>query len=251
MSLSAIAPVRPQASSSRLLARLPKALCLRLAPDLRHVLLEAGRVLMESGPGRDEATCDGHVYFLRSGTVSVRYTTMDGETGEILSIGNEGMVGVSPLTGTAHAATRVVVQSGGDALAMRAEVMEREFRLGGPFQDMVLRHTRWLLAQLTQVAICNRHHTIEKQLCRWMLLGFERQGGGILRVTHEAVANLLGVHREGVTEAVSRLQGAGAISYGRGWIRLDDREALELHACECSRLLHEDYHRLCEGPAFA
>lgn len=207
---------------------------------------------MESGHGNGKADVGGdEVYFPRSGTVSVRYITERGETGEILSVGNEGMVGVSLLTGAPKANTRVVVQSSGDALVMRAAVVEREFRNGGPFQNMVLLHARWLLSQLTQTAICNRHHTIERQLCRWLLLGFDRQGGGILYVTHEAVANLLGIRREGVTEATRRLQDAGAISCGRGWIRLEDREALEGLSCECSRLLHADYRELCDGPNFA
>lgn len=213
--------------------------------------LATGQVLMGTG-GAAGAGHAHKVYFVRSGLVSVQYTTGNGDTGEILNVGHEGMVGVGTLTGAPHATTRIVVQASGEAMTMRSDVMEREFRRGGPFQSMVLRHTRWLLAQLTQNATCNRHHTIEKQLCRWMLLGFDRQGGGgILRITHEALANLLGVRREGVTEAARRLRMLGAISYGRGWIQLRDREALETLACECFQLLHADYTRLCHGPEFA
>jgi len=250
--LFAIPPPLSHPPLSRLLERLPRSLSGRLATELRQVPLDVGRVLLQSGPGRTEAIGHGQVYFLRSGTVSVRYTTEDGETGEILSVGNEGMVGLGVLMGAPQATTRVVVQAEGEALVMRAEVMEREFRRGGPFQSMVLCHTRWLMAQLTRNAICNRHHTIERQLCRWILLGFDRQGGaGILRITHEALAHVLGVRREGVTEAARRLRGQGAISYGRGWIRMEDRQALEGRACECFRLLHADYQGLCHGPEFA
>jgi CRP-like cAMP-binding protein len=223
---------------SCLLDRLPGELCTRLAPELLLMPLPVGKVLLESGNGN-------HVYFIRSGIVSVLYVTANGETGEILTIGNEGMVGMSMLTGSPTVTTRAVVQAPGEAFALRAEVMEREFRRGGPFQTMILRHTQWLMAQMAQAAICNRHHSIEKQLCRWLLLAFDRlDGGRDMRITHEAMANLLGVRREGVTEAAGRLQDAGAISYGRGSIRLEDRAALERRACECFELLHRDYLQL-------
>ena len=233
---------------SCLLDRLPADLCTRLAPELQHVELPVGKVLAESAGGGGG---NGHLHFIRSGIVSVLYVTSEGDTGEIVSLGNEGMVGMALLTGHSTVTTRAVVQAPGEAFALRAEVMEREFRRGGAFQSMVLGHTRWLLAQLSQVAICNRHHSIEKQLCRWLLLGFDRQGGrGELRITHEALANLLGVRREGITEAAGRLQEAGAISYSRGCIRMEDRHALERRACECFDVLHQDYLQLCQGPAF-
>lgn len=234
---------------SCLLDRLPADICTRLAPELQLVELPSGKVLMEHPDGRPPG--GGHVYFIRSGLVSVLYVTAEGDSGEVFSIGNEGMVGITALTGSPSLTTRAVVQAPGEAFAMRTEVMEREFHRGGPFQTMILRHTRWLFAQMARTAICNRHHSIEQQLCRWLLLGFDRQGGcGELRITHEALANILGVRREGVTEAAGRLQDAGAISYGRGCIRLEDRPALAARACECFELLERDYLQLCGGPRF-
>ena len=233
-----------------LLDRLPAETCTRLADDLQHVELPVGKVLMDTRAATPAAPSN-HVYFPRSGIVSVMYVTAEGESGEILNIGNEGMVGLGSLIGTPPAVHRAVVQAPGEAFVLRAEVVEREFRKGGPFQTMVLRNTRWLLAQTAQVAICARHHSIEKQLCRWLLLGFDRQGDrGELRITHEALANLLGVRREGVTEAAGRLQDTGAISYSRGCIRLEDPDALEQRACECYEVLHKDYQSLCKGPPF-
>lgn len=229
---------------SGLLDRLPGDVCTRLAPDLQLVELPVGKVLMERGESPT-------VYFPRSGIVSVLYVTPAGDAGELASIGNEGMVGSSLVFGHPAVGTRAVVQAPGEALAMRADVLEREFRLCGPFHTMVLQHARWLMAQLAQVAICTRHHSIEKQVVRWLLLGFDRQGGGgELRITQEALANLLGVRREGVTEAAGRLQEAGAISYSRGCIRMEDRKGLEKRSCECYPILHRDYLALCRGPAF-
>ena len=241
----AITPPMAWTPRSCLLDRLPGNLCTRLAPELQHVDLPVGKLLMESG-------CGHQVFFIRSGIVSLLYLTAAGESGEIASLGNEGMVGMSLLTGDSTVKVRAVVQAPGEAFAVRAEVVAREFTQPGAFQSMLLWHTRWLLAQLAQVAICSRHHPIEKQLCRWLLLGFDRQGGcGQLRITHEALANLLGVRREGITEAAGRLQDAGAISYGRGCIRLENRGMLEQLACECYSVLHRDYRDLCHGPVFA
>lgn len=232
---------------SCLLDRLPGDVCTRLAPELQLVDLPVGKVLFDTGATGGAS----HVYFVRSGIVSVLYVTANGETGEIVTIGNEGMVGFSVLTGSPTATSRAVVQAPGEAFCMRADIVEREFRRGGAFQSMVLRHAQWLLAQMAQGTICNRHHSIEKQLCRWLLLGFDRLGGGgELRITHEALAHLLGVRREGITEAAGRLQDAGAISYGRGCIRLEDRAALEQRACECFQVLHRDYLQLCGGAPF-
>ena len=231
---------------SCLLDRLPSDLCTQLAPELQLVELPVGKTLVDAGNGTG-----GQVYFVRSGIVSVLYVTADGDSGEIATIGNEGMLGLRLLTGSPGVHTRAVVQASGEAFAMRAEVMEREFRRGGPFQAMVLRHIQWVLSQMAQAAICNRHHSIEKQLCRWLLLGFDRLGGNDdLRITQEALANLLGVRREGVTEAAGRLQEAGAISYSRGCIHLEDRAALEQRACECYAVLHGNYRQLCDGGTF-
>jgi CRP-like cAMP-binding protein len=234
---------------SCLLDRLPGDVCTRLAPHLQLVELPVGKVLMESGPGN--ASPCSHAYFLRSGIVSLMYATDNGDTGEIVTLGHEGLLGVALLTGRSSMTTRAVVQSPGEAFALRADVMEQEFRRGGPFQTMVLRHTQWLMAQMAQAAICNRHHSIEKQVCRWLLLAFTRLGArDQLRITHESLANLLGVRREGITEAAGRLQEAGAISYARGSIRLEDRASLERRACECFGLLYRDYMALCAAVPF-
>lgn len=236
---------------SSLLDRLPPATCTRLAPELAQVDLPVGKMLVDLSQEPGNGASNGMVYFLRSGIVSVLYGTADGNSGELVSIGNEGMVGHNVLFGGLNLNCRAVVQAPGEAFAMRVEAFERESARAGPFRQMVLEHTRWLMAQLGQSAICSRHHAIERQLARWLLLGFDRQGGtGELRITHEALANLLGVRREGVTEAAGRLQDSGAISYSRGCIRLELREALEQRACECFEALHREYRQLRCGPVF-
>ena len=230
-------------ASGCLLDRLPEAVRLRLMPELQAVELPAGRVLHEN------RGVPGHLHFIRSGFASITYVTARGETGEIASIGNEGIVGVSVLVGEGLATgTRVVMQAPGAGYALRAEIAQREFRHEPAFRAMVMRHVRWLLHQMAQTAICSRHHTIERQLVRWLLLGFDRTGDAPLMATHEMLASLLGVRREGVTEAARRLQDAGTISYSRGCIRLERREALEQRACECYGLLRAQHASLCAIP---
>jgi CRP-like cAMP-binding protein len=224
-----------------LLDCLPEATRTRLSPELQRVELPAGRVLQENG------VVPGQVHFLHSGFASMTYVTANGETGEIASIGNEGLVGVALLVGDGMATgTHAVMQAPGSAYALRAEVAQREFRNDPAFQAMVMRHVKWLLSQIAQAAICSRHHPIERQLARWLLLGFDRTRDAPLLVTHETLASLLGVRREGVTEAARRLQDAGAISYSRGCIRLEQRDALEQRACECYGLLHRQYLALAQ-----
>jgi CRP-like cAMP-binding protein len=221
---------------------LPDPLRLRLLPELQRIDVPGGRVLQEAN------TVPSHVHFIRRGVVSVTYVTSNGETGEIASIGTEGIVGVSALLGEGVATgTRAIMRTpGGEAWALRAEVAVREFRQEPAFQAMVMRHVRWIFSQLAQAAICSRHHPIERQLVRWLLLGFDRTGDAPLLVTHETLASLLGVRREGVTEAARRLQDAGAISYSRGCIRLEQRDALEQRACECYGLLRRRYAALAQ-----
>jgi CRP-like cAMP-binding protein len=222
-----------------LLDCLPDPVRLRLLPELQRVELPAGRVLQEI------RSVPSHLHFIRSGFVSMTYVTANGETGEVASIGNEGMVGVAALLGDDFSTgSRAVVRTPGDAYALRADVAAREFRREPAFQHMVMRHVRWMFSQLAQATICSRHHPIERQLSRWLLLGFDRTGDAPLLVTHETLASLLGVRREGVTEAARRLQDAGAISYSRGCIRLEDRVALEQRTCECYALLHRQYASL-------
>jgi CRP-like cAMP-binding protein len=214
---------------------LPKAVRTRLSPELQPVELPAGRVLQES------RIAPAHVLFLRSGFASVTYVTSQGESGELATIGNEGLVGVSLLYDGMVDGMRVTMQAPGSGWMLRAEVAQREFRAEPSFQAMVMRDVKWLLGQIAQTAICSRHHTIERQLARWLLLGFDRIRDGTLLVTHEALAALLGVRREGVTEAAQRLQEAGAIRYSRGSIQLESRKTLEQRACECYGVLHRQY----------
>ena len=230
------APWKPQ---NQLLENLPEDLCERLRPHLQLVELPKDKVLYEGG------ALQSQVYFVRSGIVSLQYVTASGDTGEIAMVGQEGMVGVALMVDSSAAPSRAVVQVPGEALALKAEIVDHEFRRGGPFQVMMLRYTQMLLSQMAQAAICSRHHSIEKQLARWLLLGFDRiPRDEELRVTHEAIANLLGVRREGITEAAGRLQEAELISYGRGRIRLLDRKRLEAHSCECYRMVRNEYARL-------
>lgn len=232
-----------------LLDCLPAPVRVRLLPDLQRVSLPAGRVLQEIH------VVPSHVYFITDGFLSLTYVTANGDTGEVASAGNEGLVGLAAFLGEGTMSEmRAVVRTPGTAHALRAEVAAREFRREPAFQAMVMRHMHWTLAQLAQAAICSRHHPIERQLARWLLLGFDRMRDEPLLVTHETLASLLGVRREGVTEAARRLQDAGAISYSRGCIRLEDRAALEQRACECYGRLHRQYAALVQcavshGPA--
>lgn len=232
---------REPAAFGCLLDCLPDAARLRLLPELQRIELPAGRVLQEN------LIVPGHLHFPCSGFASITYVTANGETGEIASIGNEGVVGVAALVGDGEpTGTRAVMQAPGSAYALRAEAAQREFRREPAFQAMVMRHVRWLLGQVAQTAICSRHHPIERQLVRWLLLGFDRTRNEPLLVTHETIASLLGVRREGVTEAARKLQDAGAISYSRGCIRMEQRDALEQRACECYGLLHRQYAALVQ-----
>lgn len=224
-----------------LLDCLPPSVRFRLLPELQRVELAGGRVL-------HDFLAPSHVHFIRSGFVSVTYVTANGETGEIASVGNEGMVGMTALLGDGLVTgTRAVVRTpGAEAYAMRADAAVRAFRQEPAFQAMVMRHVRWMFSQFAQAAICSRHHPLERQLARWLLLGFDRTGDAPLLVTHETLASLLGVRREGVTEAARKLQDAGAISYSRGCIRLEQRDTLEQRACECYGLLHRQYAGLVQ-----
>lgn len=223
---------------NQLLDQLPAEVVARLAPDLQAVELDPGKVLWEAG------SIPSQVYFPCTGFVSMRYLTSNGDAGEIALVGNEGMIGVALLFGGTTSAVRATVQAQGEAMVLKADAAMREFHRNGAFQAMVLRYANWLLGQVTQAAICNRHHSIEKQLARWLLSGFDRLGQDQIHVTHEALANLLGVRREGITEAAGRLQDAGCIAGRRGCIRLVDRQQLEERACECYESIKRAYARL-------
>lgn len=226
---------------STLLEQLPPEVMARLRPDLQRIALKPGEVLCKAG------VVSSHVYFPCSGLVSLCYLTSDGDAGEIATVGSEGMIGVTRLLGGGADSIRAVAQTNGTALALKAEAGIREFGRNGEFQSLVLQYATWLFAQVAQAAVCNRHHSIEQQLSRWLLAGFDRSGETQIQITHEALANLLGVRREGITEAAGRLQEAGGIRYGRGSIRLVDRSQLEQRACECYPLLKPVYERPDQG----
>ncbi len=221
-----------------LLARLPEHVCQRLEEDLQTIDLAVGKVLYESNAQQHA------MLFPRSGMVSLQYMLENGQTSEIAMVGREGVVGVALLVDSHSTPTRAVVQVAGEALALKSEAVDREFKRGGEFQYAVLRYTQALLTQMAQAAVCNRHHTVEKQLCRWLLQLDDRILGGALHMTQEQIARLLGVRREGITEAAKRLQDAGVLEYSRGTIRIADRPALEARTCECYRVIKADYDRL-------
>jgi len=225
-----------------LLAKLPVDVCGRLQPHLQPVDLPVGKVIYESNAQQNFA------YFPRSGVVSLLYVLESGATSETAMVGNEGMVGVSVLVDSSSTPARAVVQVGGSALSIPAEVVSHEFQRGGALQVALLRYTQALLTQMSQTAVCNRHHTVEQQLCRWLLLAFDRLQPGDIRMTQEQIANLLGVRREGVTEAAKRLQEAQLIQYNRGSIRIANRTGLLHRSCECYGVVKRETDRLLSMP---
>jgi CRP-like cAMP-binding protein len=234
---------KPWKPGNQLLAKLPADACARLRADLVPVELPVGKVLFEPDAVQ---SC---IYFPRSGVVSLLAVLENGDTGEVAMVGNEGIVGVSMMVDGASTPTKAIVQVPGEALSLRAEVVTQEFRHGGAFQVAMLRYTQALIAQITQVSMCTRRHSVEKQLGRWLLLANDRMEGAEMPLTHEAIAHLLGVRREGVTEAAGRLQAAGLVRYGRGRIRVHDREGLVQHSCECYSAIRREYVRLLDTPA--
>src|SRR6476661_1491041 len=209
------------ARQNHLLAALPPDDLDRLLSGLEPVSLPLGAVLYESG---DQLR---GVYFLTAGIVSLLYVMEDGASAEIAVIGNEGMVGVALFLGGLTTSSRAVVQSEAQAFQLKAETMMKEFKRGGELQQLLLRYSQSLLTQMAQTAVCNRHHTVEQQLCRWLLLSLDRLDSNQLSMTQELIANMLGVRREGVTESAGKLQKLGLISYNRGLITVLDRPALE------------------------
>lgn len=232
----------PWKPNNRLLDDLPADVCDRLGDDLRQLDLPVGKVLYES------SSQVHNMYFPRSGVVSMIYDTEDGASGAIAMVGNEGVVGTSLLVDSHATPTRAVVQVAGEALSLSGEAVHREFVRSGPFQIVLLRYLQAQIAQMSQTAICNRHHSVEKQLCRWLLLCADRIAKEELRLTQETLASLLGVRREGVTEAAGRLQEAGLIQYSRGRIRILDRPGLAARSCECYRVVADEYERLLTRP---
>ncbi len=228
----------PDPRDNPLLAALPWAEYQRCMPHLEAVPLALGQVLYESG-----ATLE-HVYFPATSIVSLRYVMQDGASAEIAVVGFEGVLGVSLFMGGESTPSRSVVQSAGSAYRLRAQLMKDEFNRAGPVLHLLLRYTQALITQMAQTAVCNRHHSLDQQLCRWLLLSLDRLAGNELVMTQELIANMLGVRREGVTEGALKLQRAGLIQYARGRITVLDRGGLEQATCECYAVVKQEYDRL-------
>ena len=223
---------------NRLLAALPEPEWLRWQPLLERVDLPLGHVMYESGRTL------GHVYFPTTAIVSMLYVMEDGASAEIAVVGHEGLVGISLFMGGESTPSRAVVQSAGEGWRLRAPAVKNEFERAGPVMHLLLRYTQALITQMSQTAVCNRHHSLDQQLCRWLLLSLDRLTGNELVMTQELIANMLGVRREGVTEAALRLQQQGLISYARGHITVLDRPGLEARTCECYAVVKKEYDRL-------
>ena len=224
--------------ANHLLAALPAAEWERWQAHLEPVELPLGKVLYESG------THLTHVYFPTTAIVSLLYVMEDGASAEIAVVGNEGLVGISLFMGGGTTPSRGVVQSAGEGLRLRADLMKDEFDRAGPVMHLLLRYTQALITQMAQTAVCNRHHSLDQQLCRWLLLSLDRLQGNELVMTQELIANMLGVRREGVTESALNLQKAGLIRYSRGHITVLDRVGLESRTCECYAVVKREYDRL-------
>jgi CRP-like cAMP-binding protein len=225
-------------SSNYLLAALPEPEWYRWLPELEPIDMPLGQVLYESG------STLSHVYFPISSIVSLLYVMEDGASAEIAVVGNEGIVGISLFMGGGSTPSRAVVQSAGRGLRLKAQMMKDEFDKNGPVLHLLLRYTQALITQMSQTAVCNRHHSLDQQLCRWLLLSLDRLPGDELVMTQELIANMLGVRRGGVTEAALRLQEAGLIRYARGHITVLDRAGLERRTCECYAVVKKEYDRL-------
>jgi CRP-like cAMP-binding protein len=226
------------ARQNLLLAALPATEWERWRPELEPVELPLGMVLYESGMRMT------HVYFPTSAIASLLYQLEDGASAEVAVVGFEGVVGISLFMGGVSTTSRAVVQSSGRGYRLRANVLMQEFNRAGPALHLLLRYTQALLTQMSQTAVCNRHHTLDQQLCRWLLLSLDRLRSSEVVMTQELIANMLGVRREGVTEAAGRLQHAGLIRYRRGHISVLDRPGLERRVCECYGVVRSEYERL-------
>ncbi|GAB2907941.1 Crp/Fnr family transcriptional regulator [Paralcaligenes ginsengisoli] len=226
---------------NHLLAALPTDEYIRLLPNLEVISMPLGNVLYESGAHMR------HVYFPTTSIVSLLYVMENGASAEIAVVGYEGIVGVSLFMGGETTPSRAVVQSAGHAYRLKGQFLKDEFYRAGPMQQLLLRYTQSLLTQMAQTAVCNRHHSLDQQLCRWLLLSLDRLPSSELVMTQELIANMLGVRREGVTEAAGNIQRAGLIEYRRGRITVLDRPGLEARACECYQVVKKECDRLLPG----
>lgn len=226
-------------AQNRLLAALPPDVLERMLPELELVAMPLGKVIYESGIALK------HVFFPLPGCiVSMLYVMEDGASAEIAVVGDEGMVGIAVFMGGGTTPSRALVQSAGQAFALRAKSLSREFDNHGQLQVLLLRYTQALITQMSQTAVCNRHHSVDQQLCRWLLLSLDRLSSNVLTMTQELIANMLGVRREGVTEAARKLLSQNLIRYSRGRITVLDRPGLEKRACECYGVVKKEYDRL-------
>ena len=225
-------------NQNHLLAALPTAEFERLAPNLELVPMPLGEVLYESG-GKLQ-----HVYFPTTSIVSLHYVIENGSTAEIAGVGNEGIVGISLFMGGNSTPSRAIVQTAGYGYRLNAQLMMEEFNRAGLMMRLLLRYTQALMTQMSQTAVCNRYHSVEQQLCRWLLLTLDRLSSDELVMTQELVASMLGVRREGITEAAGKLQHAGFIRYRRGHITVLDRSGLVAHVCECYAVVKKEFDRL-------
>jgi CRP-like cAMP-binding protein len=225
-------------NQNRLLASLPAEIFERISPHLELISMPLGEVLYESG-GQLQ-----HVYFPTTAILSLHYIMENGASAEIAGVGNEGVLGISLFMGGNTTPSRATVQTGGHGYRMSGRLMIEEFNRAGPMMRLMLRYIQALMTQMSQTAVCNRHHSVEQQLCRWLLLTLDRLPSNELTMTQELIAAMLGVRREGITETAGNLQRAGLISYRRGHITVLDRSGLESRTCECYNVVKKEFHRL-------
>ena len=225
-------------NANRLLAALPEQNYAALAPHLELVPMPLGKAVYESGAKQ------AYVYFPTTSIVSLLYVLENGSSAEIAVTGFEGLVGIALFMGGETTPSRAVVQSAGHGYRLKASVLKTQFEKGGELQHLLLLYTQALITQMTQTAVCNRHHSVDQQLCRWLLLMLDRLPANELVMTQELIANMLGVRREGVTEAAGKLQAEGLIRYSRGHITIADRTPLEARVCECYAVVKKEYDRL-------
>ncbi|WP_027776144.1 Crp/Fnr family transcriptional regulator [Paraburkholderia caledonica] len=231
-------PDDPRFNENHLLSVLPEDERARLAPHLVAIDMTLGQVVYESGDRQH------FVYFPTTSIVSLLYVMEDGASAEIAIVGNEGVIGIALFMGGETTPSRAIVQSAGAAFRLDARILKQEFGRAGPVQRLLLRYTQALITQMAQTAVCNRHHSIDQQLCRWLLLSMDRLPSNELKMTQELIANMLGVRRSGVTEAALKLQDAGLIRYSHGHIQVLDRPGLEKRVCECYRVVKREFDRL-------
>jgi CRP-like cAMP-binding protein len=231
-------PSAPSPNQNHLLAALPTAEFERLAKHLELVAMPLGQILYEPG-GQMQ-----HAYFPTTAIVSLHYVTESGASAETAGVGNEGVVGISLFMGGGTTPSSAVVQTAGHGYRLERGKLMEEFNRGGLMHRLLLRYTQALITQMAQTAVCNRHHSVDQQLCRWLLLSLDRLASNELSMTQELIANMLGVRREGVTEAAGKLQDAGLISYRRGRITVLDRPGLEARSCECYEVVKKELDRL-------